>query len=302
MTPLHLAAALAGALLFPPAGAPSSAESVPLVVDDAWLAARLGQPDLVILHVGERGAFAAEHIPGAQYISFDDISTGRQPGALSLELMPAEQLRESLERFGISDDSRIVIYFAGDWVTPATRVLFTLDHIGLGERTALLDGGLARWKRAGRPVTSAVATVARGTLSARATKPLVVDAAFVKEHSARRGFKVVDARAPVFYTGRGHGEHRPGHVPGAVNVPFNSIFDDSLRVLPRDSLAALFAKAGVKEGDTILAYCHIGQQATAVVLAARLLGRPVKLYDGSFQDWSRRTELPTENEAPGGSQ
>ena len=301
MTPLHLAAALAGALLSPPADAPPAAESVPLVVDDAWLAARLGQPDLVILHVGERGAFAAEHIPGAQYISFDDISTGRQPGALSLELMPAEQLRESLERFGISDDSRVVVYFAGDWVTPATRVIFTLDHMGLGERTALLDGGLARWKRAGRPVSSAVATVTRGTLSARATKPLVVDAAFVKEHSSRRGFKVVDARAPVFYTGRGHGEHRPGHVPGAVNVPFNSIFDDSLRVLPRDSLATLFAKAGVKEGDTILAYCHIGQQATAVVLAARILGRPVKLYDGSFQDWSRRTELPTETEAPGSS-
>src|SRR3712207_9545320 len=66
-----------------------------------------------------------------------------------------------------------------------------------------------------------------------------------------------------------------------------------MRVLPRGRLAKLFRDAGVAPGDTVVTYCHIGQQATAVLLAARLLGHPVRLYDGSFEDWARRG-LPTE--------
>ena len=65
-----------------------------------------------------------------------------------------------------------------------------------------------------------------------------------------------------------------------------------------DELAALFAKAGVQPGDTIVGYCHVGQQATAMLFAARSLGHPVLLYDGSFQEWSRLTpaeSYPVEN-------
>ena len=304
MTRMPLLAALAGALFLPVADTPDraanqDASAVPPVVDGAWLAARLGQPGLVILHVGDARSYAAEHLPGAQHVTFEHISTADSDTGLALELPPADVLRERLERLGISDDSRIVVYFAGNWATPATRVVFTLDYLGLGARTALLDGGIAAWKREGRPVTSAVATVTAGTLAKRAPKPAVVDAEFVRTHAKRPGYRVIDARAPVFFSGRGHGDHRPGHVPGAVNVPYTSVFTDSLRVVSRDSLERLFAAAGVQKGDTILAYCHIGQQATAIVFAARLLGRPVKLYDGSFQDWSRRSELPTEGGAPG---
>jgi thiosulfate/3-mercaptopyruvate sulfurtransferase len=79
-----------------------------------------------------------------------------------------------------------------------------------------------------------------------------------------------------------------------VNIPFNEIGDDRLHVKSRGDLEALFRKAGIAPSDTVVVYCHIGQQGTAVVLAARLLGQPVTLYDGSFDDWSRRTELPVE--------
>jgi thiosulfate/3-mercaptopyruvate sulfurtransferase len=85
---------------------------------------------------------------------------------------------------------------------------------------------------------------------------------------------------------------------GAANVPFNSVFDDSLRVLPVEELRRRFAAAGVAQGDTVVAYCHIGQQATVVLFAARLLGHPVRLYDGSMDDWEKRG-LPLENSARG---
>ena len=60
-------------------------------------------------------------------------------------------------------------------------------------------------------------------------------------------------------------------------------------------LAAIFAKAGVKPNDTVIGYCHIGQQTTAMLFAARTLGHPVLLYDGSFEDWSRHTDYPVDN-------
>jgi thiosulfate/3-mercaptopyruvate sulfurtransferase len=91
--------------------------------------------------------------------------------------------------------------------------------------------------------------------------------------------------------------HRTGHVAGAKSVPFTGIADDENVFRSQTDLAALFAKAGVKAGDTVVAYCHIGQQATGTIFAARLLGYPVKLYDGSFEDWSARADFPVENPA-----
>ena len=86
----------------------------------------------------------------------------------------------------------------------------------------------------------------------------------------------------------------PGHVPGAVNIVFESVFDDTNHLLPEARLREMFTQAGVKPNDTVVAYCHVGQQATALLFAAEALGYNVKLYDGSFQDWKRRN-LPTEN-------
>jgi thiosulfate/3-mercaptopyruvate sulfurtransferase len=95
--------------------------------------------------------------------------------------------------------------------------------------------------------------------------------------------------------------HRTGHIAGAKSVPFTGIADDENVFRSQSDLAALFAKAGVKPGDTVVGYCHIGQQATGTLFAARLLGYPVKLYDGSFEDWSAHADLPVENPAKVGA-
>src|SRR5918997_161536 len=178
--------------------------------------------------------------------------------------MPApEELRRHLEKLGISDDSRIVVYYAKDWVSPATRVVLTLEWIGLGDHTSLLDGGMQLWKQEGKPVTRAATPAAKPRrISARPVRAaLIVDHAFVQRSIRAPGVTIVDARAPMFYDGPSHGHHRAGHIPGAVNLPFNTVFGDDLRLLSADSLATLFRRAGVKPRDTIVVYCHIGQQA-----------------------------------------
>lgn len=270
-----------------------------LVVGVEWLAERLDDPTLVLLHLGQPADYPKQHIPGARLVGLYDVHLQTSNG-LTLEMMPLEDLRAKLEALGISDNSRIVVYAAA---TPAfsqvARLMFTLDRVGLGARAAVLDGGLTAWTRAGRPVTDIVPAVRPGKLSALTAKPTVVDADFVDAHRNRAGFRVIDARLPAFYDGEQTGgsaeaRHKAGHIANAGSVPHTTVLDAEGRLKPRAELEALFAQAGVKPGDTVVGYCHIGQQASAMLFAARAVGYPVLLYDGSFEDWSRRPNAAVE--------
>lgn len=266
-----------------------------LLVSTSWLAEHLDDPGLVLLHVADRADYDARHIRGARLVSPRDLAEPASEGSLSLEMLPAEALREKLQALGISDDSTVVVYYGKDWVSPSTRVVFTLDYAGL-DRVRLLDGGLEAWTREGRPVTDAVPEVRQGSLKPLTLRSTIVDADFVRSRLAAPGFSVVDARDREFYEGTktGGSPQRPqknGHIAGALNVPYSSLLGDDLKFESSDDIAAAFAKAGVKPGDTVVAYCHIGQQATATIFGARLAGYKVLLYDGSLEDWSRR-DLP----------
>ncbi|HYR10905.1 MAG TPA: rhodanese-like domain-containing protein [Longimicrobium sp.] len=293
-----LSAALPARETLPLAQSPASAQTPrdQLLVTPAWLAAHLNDPDLVLLHVGEADEYRTAHIPGARLVDMEDVSTGHSEDGRMLQTLPPDVLRERLQALGISDGSRIVVYYGDDWVSPSTRIIFALDHAGLGARTSLLDGGMQAWRQAGNAVTDRVPAARRGRLSALRTRDIVVDAAWVQRNLRTPGIAVVDGRAAVFYDGvQATHNARNGHIPGARSIPFTSITDDRLRVRSAAELAALFRDAGIRPGDTIVGYCHIGQQATAVLFAARTLGYNVKLYDGSFEEWGGRAELPVEN-------
>jgi thiosulfate/3-mercaptopyruvate sulfurtransferase len=280
------------------ASAASGQSAAPLLVDADWLSQHLGDRDLVVLHVGDDGEYRREHIPGARLITEEDVSRPHNHSNLKdmmLELPDVATLRARVSEFGVSDTSRVVVYFGKDGpVQSATRIIFTLDYLGLGARSSLLNGGLAEWKRAGKPVTGVAPPAARGKLAAPTHENLVVDAAFVSSVSSRPGYKLIDARAPVFYKGvEPTMNGKAGHIRGAINFPFTDVTDAKM-MFDRDRLAGVFERAGVKPGDTIVAYCHVGQQATAVLFAARLLGHPVMLYDGAFQDWAVNDRGPVE--------
>lgn len=280
---------------------PATQEAAPRLVTAAWLADHLNDPDLVLLHVGNARDYAT-HIPGARLLMLADVSVS-DPSAtgLTLQMLPADQLRQKLESFGISNHSRIVVYPATNAVQSATRVMLTMDYAGLGARTSLLDGGLTGWVAASRPTTDVVSSAAApGSLKPLAIQPIVVDGAFVLEHLKKPGFAIVDARAKTLFDGVQTGgsaerPHKTGHIEGAVSVPFSDITNGASQFKSVAELKALFDSAGVKPGETVVAYCHIGQQATAIIFGARLLGHPVLLYDGSFEEWSRLPNAPVVN-------
>jgi thiosulfate/3-mercaptopyruvate sulfurtransferase len=217
-------------------------------------------------------------------------STGPEP--LILQMPEPEALRARLAAFGVSDTSKIVVYPTREGIQSATRVVFTLDAAGLGQRTFLLEGGMSAWTASGGKASTEASVITPGKLSALKMRPLVVDAAFVREHTGKPGYVVVDARAPDFYSGARAGgmpskPHKSGHIAGAASVPFTAVTTPDFKLAAADEIAAKFKAAGVKSGDTVVAYCHVGQQATATIFAARTLGLKVLLYDGSFEEWSR---------------
>ncbi len=272
-----------------------------LLVTADWVAERLGDPGLVLIHVGDEDDYRAEHIPGAHYASHRAIShpSSHGDGPLILELPEPDVLQETLRGWGIDDDSRIVVYWGSEWVTPTARVVFTLAWAGLADNTVLLDGGIDAWKAAGHSVTDAVPPAGAGSVSVRPRTDLVVDAEWVQAHAGQPQYALLDGRPAAFYDGVREDRGKAGHIPGAGSVPWTELIDESLHLRSPAELTALFAAAGVEPGKRLVVYCHIGQYATLVIFAARTLGYDAVLYDGAFQDWAQR-DLPVETVSGGG--
>lgn len=277
-------------------GVGSAAHSADLLVDPAWLKANLNHPRLVLFHVGTKAEFEKEHIPGAQLVVPQDLSIPRAEGALAMQLLPGEALRQKLESLGVSDDSQVVVYFGSDLIAPTTRVFFSLDAAGLGGISSVLDGGMPAWKAAGGEVSSAPPPPrSPGKITVKARPELVASIADVQTAMTARDAVIIDSRMPEFFSGANPGATpRAGRIPGARNVPFRTLADDGLKMKSEAEIADIFKTAGVKAGDTVVSYCHTGQQATLVYFAARRLGINARMYDGSWDEWSRRTDLPVE--------
>lgn len=276
------------------------AQPAPSFIPPAALAADLERADLVVLHVGDKDGYAAAHVPGARHVELAMI-TKSEPG-LQNEMLPAADLEAALEGLGIGDTSRVVVYFAKDdlaQVAQAARVVFTLDYAGLGGRTAILDGGLPAWVRAGQSTTATVPTVTPGSLTVRPNPAALVDLAWMGEHGST--VQVLDARPRPFYTGADdrNGElKRPGHIPGAVSLPFGSFFNEDKTLKSRSDLEKLLADAGITKGSPVVTYCHSGVQATVPYVVARMLGYDVRVYDGSYQQWSASDAPVVKGESP----
>lgn len=272
-----------------------AAERVPLLVDGAWLSRHLTDAKQVIIHAAQgRPEYDAGHIPGARLLLFTTYAP--QLDGLSTQMAPVAQLDSALESLGVNDGDRLVIY--GQPI-PVARLLVTLDYVGLRDRVSILDGGLDSWRDAGRPLSrEAPAAVARGSFTPNVDASVIADIGWVSANTDAPGVKILDARAPEFYLGYSPGSMpRAGHLPGARNVPFSSITGELTQLREAPKLSRLFAAAGVREGDTVVTYCHIGMQASILYLAARRLGYRPRIFDGSFEEWSKRSDLPLVVEA-----
>lgn len=267
----------------PPAG--------PLVSAD-WLKRHGTDSGLVILNAERaRATFDSAHIPGARFVATSQF-TARQ-GDLITELPPVARLDSLFESLGVGDRGRVVIY--GETL-PVTRLYFTLDYLGLGERVSVLNGGLESWGRVGGATTAeATPAPARASLTVRPRPELLADAAYVNARRSDPNVLLLDARNQQEFDGTVLEEDvvRPGHIPGAVQLDWTELMSDG-KFRDKGDLRQLLASVGAAPGKEIITYCRVGSRASALYFAARLLGYSVRLYDGSMNDWARRAEMPVE--------
>ena len=262
-----------------------------ILVSASWLAEHLRDPGLVVLHVlqpRQLAAFEAGHVPGARVLRYDRIA-GEVDG-LAVELLGAERVRAAFAEAGVGDGSRVVL--VGEPMS-AARAWLTLDWLGLGDRAAVLDGGMPAWRAGAHPLSRETPAVQRATLTVRPQADRFVDAAWIRARLGDPAIALVDARPASEYTGSdgGHdGMHRAGHIPGARNLYWERLMVSRAdpRFRPAAELRALLAEAGAAPDRTVVAYCMIGMRASVAYFVSRLLGYETRFYDGSWEDWSRR--------------
>ncbi len=263
--------------------------TAPLVVTSEWLAEHLNDPAVVVIHVGDADDYAAGHIPGARMLPYNRFSVRR--GTVTTELPGVDSLRTLFEALGISDASHVVAY--AEHGPMATRLLFTLAYLG-HPRYSLLDGGLVKWRAERRSVSTAAPVITPGKLSPRTPREVVADADWVQARLGQPGLSLIDTRTTGEYNGTGNRSGMPsaGHLAGAQQLEWETLFADSAVTLkPRAELERMYAER-VRPGDRVVTYCWIGYRGSATWFVAHYLGYDARLYDGSYQDWQQRA-LPT---------
>lgn len=274
------------------------------LVSAEWLSQHLDDPDLVVLDctvvierdgdggfrsVSGKGNYGDGHIPTAGFADLmGDLSDG--DSTLQFAVPEPEQFAAAMSALGVGDNSKVVLYdsYNSAW---AARVWWMLRWIGF-DRAALLDGGIDAWTADGRPLSTEPVVRPAGNLSVALRPELIVDRDEVFASIENDAVEFIDSLPAAHYQGEMSMYGRPGHIPGASNVPIGSLVDEAGRYLPQDELDTLFD--GNRDTRSIT-YCGGGIAASSNAFVMTRLGfTDVAVYTASLQEWAADPANPLE--------
>lgn len=274
-----------------------SAQDQPVLVTPQWVKDMQQDPRLVILQTNQmKWDYEKEHIAGARFL-WPESLLPNSPELGNFNIPDTKTATEVLRKLGINKDSKVVLCHVRNEVSVTSRLFMTLEQLGLRGRVSYLNGGLEAWKKAGFAVTQEVLPVKKGNFKP-SPGDLVVDKDYVLKTLHSENSVVVDARMKRFYDGDPTGNPRDGHITGALNIQYTDMVDSVNYYKPLEQLQGYFTPVVPDKKKEIVTYCFIGQTASVLYVAGRVLGYRMKLYDASLQEWSRKEELPMEKTKP----
>ncbi len=272
-------------------------------VSPDWLADHPSDELLILDCQTNVHEYISGHIPGAVYLN-ENIFRGHE-GTCPSCWINRKAAKWLLRQVGVEPDIPVAVYTGSGTLTGCashvgdgleqTMVAYSLVRFGHGD-VRILDGGLDAWKQKGCPITQEYGKAQESDYQPRVRNNLFLDYDEFVEQKDRDDVVVLDARPPAVYQGQGPWP-KPGHIPGAVNLPWKGLMDGGnprqLRPLPEIRAAA--EAVGATPDRTIVCSCGTGREATNEFLIFHyLLGYPkVRLYEGSFTEWISRSENPT---------
>jgi thiosulfate/3-mercaptopyruvate sulfurtransferase len=269
------------------------------LVTPTWLAARLKDPDTVILDatlapvgvtppIDTHARYLARHIPGALFFDIEALSDHSTP--LPHMLPTAEDFSRSLSALGVGNNMTIVVY-EQEGVFSAPRAWWTLRTFG-AQHVYILDGGLRAWTEANLPTESGPVHRAPANFHATLNPEAVKNLSQLKEKITNHQ-QILDARSAARFNGTAP-EPRPnlssGHMPGATSIPYTELVEDG-RLKPAEKLRELFRARQVDLQQPITTTCGSGVTAAVIALSLEVVGAPdVSLYDGSWAEYAQQPE------------
>ena len=276
------------------------------LVETSWLQDHLNDPDLRVLDCtvflrpveggvrleSGRAQWEQAHIPGSGFADLlGDLSD--RDTSLPIMMPPASQFADAMERYGVGDHSRVVLYDASMnmW---AARVWWMLRTFGF-EHAAILNGGWKKWTAEQRAISADAGPARpRAHFTPRLHKARIADCSEVIAALKNPDVQLLNALSADEHAGRVTRVARPGHIPGSVNVPASSLVDPVTNTyLDAPTLRKIFEGSGLPGARRIVAYCGGGIAACSDAFALTMLGaKDVAVYDGSLVEWASRAELP----------
>jgi len=253
----------------------------------------LDTTDIGVIDLRSQPEYNTSHITGSLSLNVESLR-GNINGAPSC-LLPAPLLAGHLSLMGIQAKTLVVLVY-GEKIQDATLAGMAMERLGHADY-ALLSGGFLGWKTMGLPTDAKLPVTTISTYPDTDHDPFTVNYKTVWSHVQNKTAVIIDVRPQAYYTGEKSDEARPGHIPGAVNRPFDldTIKNtETIEFKPTSELRAAYEHLIPSKESLVIVHCRTGHQASQTFFVLKhLLGYPrVLWYDAGWTEWAARTQLP----------